>query len=551
MNNGFRLLKIYLINSYGLNRFLGDLKYNKKRALKSIALILLILLSFSSLIGTYYLFNEKVYHFLKPIGQEGLLITISLIIASVITFIFGIITVISNYFLQLEGSLILALPIKKTELLLAKFLNTYLLEFLFALVILAIGLGVYGLNEKESMIFYLLSLIVALFVPIIPLVISYFIVVPIMKIGNFTKKKDLFMIIAGLLAILLGLAYQYFINSLINLSSNQEELMRSLVNRNGLVNILGQIYYPSLLVSRGLINYDSFAGLAYLLVFIILAITLFVFMLSILAEFYYSSIIGSDEVSKRTKEKNDHRINFPVRPLNQALLIREIKLMLREPIYLLNGPLVILILPIILIFTISFNSAKMNQLFTLINNQTVNENISIIVGLIIMIMSSLTSITSTAISREGKAFYFVKSLPIKPMSLIMAKFHHGFIYGILVSLLTSIFLLYLKFSIIEVLISIIIGLLLLANINFLGLIFELLWPKLIWDSPQKAMKQNMNSFFIFLINFLIAYLSYFLIWDTSFTFETIFLIFLFVPLITLIIIYQVLKKYSVNLFNNI
>jgi len=551
MNNGFRLLKIYLINSYGLNRFLGDLKYNKKRALKSIALILLILFSFSSLFGTYYLFNEKVYHFLKPIGQEGLLITISLIIASVITFIFGIITVISNYFLQLEGSLILALPIKKTELLLAKFLNTYLLEFLFALVILAIGLGVYGLNEKESMIFYLLSLIVALFVPIIPLVISYFIVVPIMKIGNFTKKKDLFMIIAGLLAILLGLAYQYFINSLINLSSNQEELMRSLVNRNGLVNILGQIYYPSLLVSRGLINYDSFAGLAYLLVFIILAITLFVFMLSILAEFYYSSIIGSDEVSKRTKEKNDHRINFPVRPLNQALLIREIKLMLREPIYLLNGPLVILILPIILIFTISFNSAKMNQLFTLINNQTVNENISIIVGLIIMIMSSLTSITSTAISREGKAFYFVKSLPIKPMSLIMAKFHHGFIYGILVSLLTSIFLLYLKFSIIEVLISIIIGLLLLANINFLGLIFELLWPKLIWDSPQKAMKQNMNSFFIFLINFLIAYLSYFLIWDTSFTFETIFLIFLFVPLITLIIIYQVLKKYSVNLFNNI
>jgi len=551
MNNGFRLLKIYLINSYGLNRFLGDLKYNKKRALKSIALILLILFSFSSLFGTYYLFNEKVYHFLKPIGQEGLLITISLIIASVITFIFGIITVISNYFLQLEGSLILALPIKKTELLLAKFLNTYFLEFIFALVILAIGLGVYGINEKESIIFYLLSLIVTLFVPIIPLVISYFIVVPIMKIGNFTKKKDLFMIIAGLLAILLGLFYQYFISSLINLSSNQEELMRSLTNRNGLVNILGQIYYPSLLVSRGLINYDSFAGLAYLLVFIILAITLFVFMLYILAEIYYSSIIGSDEVSKRTKEKNDHRINFPVRPLNQALLIREIKLMLREPIYLLNGPLVILILPIILIFTISFNSAKMNQLFTLINNQTVNENISIIVGLIIMIMSSLTSITSTAISREGKAFYFVKSLPIKPMSLIMAKFHHGFIYGILVSLLTSIFLLYLKFCIIEVLISIIIGLLLLANINFLGLIFELLWPKLIWDSPQKAMKQNMNSLFIFLINLLIAYLSYFLIWDAGFTFETIFLIFLFVPLITLIIIYQVLKKYSVNLFNNI
>lgn len=65
MSKGLSLAKIYINSTYGLSRFIRDLKYNKKNAVKTIGFILLIIFSLSGMFGMYLYFNIKMYDLLK------------------------------------------------------------------------------------------------------------------------------------------------------------------------------------------------------------------------------------------------------------------------------------------------------------------------------------------------------------------------------------------------------------------------------------------------------------------------------------------------------
>lgn len=189
MNNGVSLAKLYINSTYGLSRFLRDLKYNKKNAIKAIGIIVLIILSLTSMFGVYLYFNIKIYDGLKKINQQGIVITLSVILSTLLTITLGVITVVSNYFYNQEGDIILSLPIKKRDLLLAKFINTYIFEAIITFAFMGIGVGVYGIKSKEGLMFYIISILATIFIPLIPLVICYFLIIPLMKLGNMTKKK--------------------------------------------------------------------------------------------------------------------------------------------------------------------------------------------------------------------------------------------------------------------------------------------------------------------------------------------------------------------------
>ncbi len=102
-------------------------------------------------------------------------------------------------------------------------------------------------------------------------------------------------------------------------------------------------------------------------------------------------------------------------------------------------------------------------------------------------------ITESALSREGKVFYILKTLPMSWRRQILAKITVGVIFsllGILIPLAILLIVIRPPLWLALSLLAVVPGGVLLPN--FSGIIFELFWPKLNWDNEQKAVKQNMN-----------------------------------------------------------
>ncbi|WP_027308499.1 hypothetical protein [Caloramator sp. ALD01] len=551
MSNGLNLAKIYINSSYGLSRFIRDLKYNKKNAAKTIGLILLILFSLSGMFGMYLYFNIKMYELLKTINQQGAVITLAVVSASILTLMFGILTVIANYFYNQEGDIILALPIKKKDLLFAKFINAYIIELIVTLVFMGVGVGVYGIKSGEGILFYIVSIIATIFIPLIPLSICYFLIIPLMRYGNLTKKKDLFMILGGLLGVLIAVVYQLLVNKLANTNAGPEELIKSLMRENGLIDIVGRIYYPSIWISNGILKYKSLSGILYLFAFILLSILVVYLLLLSTSNLYYSSIIGSSEITKKNREIKTEELDrvFKKRRLLSSLFSREMKLMNREPVYFLNGPFVVLLLPLILVIMFTVNKQSFGQIDSLINGSKNIKYMLLISTGLMMFVGSTTSITSTCISREGSGIYVLKSLPIRPVDLIKAKFIHGAFFGFVASIIVGVLLLYLNVPFYIIFLSFVIGNLYLFVIYLVGIILELNWPKLVWDNPQKPMKQNVNAVFIIFINFALIGINYLITKNISQT--ILILAFFIIPIILLLCAYIYLNKNIERLYSRL
>ena len=111
----------------------------------------------------------------------------------------------------------------------------------------------------------------------------------------------------------------------------------------------------------------------------------------------------------------------------------------------------------------------------------------------VVIQGIMNSIGSTTFSREGKNFWIQRVLPIKAGDQIIGRVLACLvpqIIAIVALLLTLAFVV--KLGVIEMLIITLLGLLGSIPMAELGMIVDILRPLLVWDNPQKAMKQNLN-----------------------------------------------------------
>lgn len=554
MKKAWVLSKLYINSLYGVSGFINDLKVNRKAAIKKILFAILIAFAFSGTVGMIVALNIKVYDVLKPINQQGIVITLSIIMASLLTLVFGVIGTIATYFVEKEGDIILSMPIKPWHILTAKFSSNYIYEAIIGSLIMATGVIVYGVKSGEGIIFYLVSIIVAVFLPLIPLTLGYFLVIPLMRAGSILRKKDFTMIMTGVIAIIFAFGIQYLTQSMVKISSNPQRMVEMLTAHNGLVSIAGKIYYPSVWATYGIVNSSSLNGLINLIIFIGISFSIVVILISAMSNIYASSIVGSQEVRKSKKyTEGELRGKLKGQGMFFTLLNREIKLMNREPVFFLNGPLVILLMPAILGFVFFLQKEEMSRSFgSILNINNSAYYITLIIAGISVFLGISVNITSTCISREGKAFDLLKSMPIKPQKYITAKLIHGLIFGALAAIICSgIGMFALNVSLVNGIIAIVIALLLMTPILIFGIFLELMSPKLLWDNPQKAMKQNMNGLIIvfggmFIIP-LVGFLTYKYLDVPLYGYSILTLI----PLILSVVLYKALIKYGTKRFYEI
>jgi ABC-2 type transport system permease protein len=245
------------------------------------------------------------------------------------------------------------------------------------------------------------------------------------------------------------------------------------------------------------------------MLFLAVSAGLFIFMLWVANQVFYKALLAGQEVSRKrktlTETQIDKRMGRGAGPV-VALLKREWKLLMRTPLYMLNGLMGNIAGPIMLvmIYAVRGSADELASLADRLNDPGILPYAVLICVGIMLFTAGMNVVASTAVSREGKTMWVAKMIPVTARQQVDAKFLCGYIVsaiGVVATTLIMVFLL--KLPILWTAGATVVGLIGSVPMAALSLLVDVFHPKLVWNSEQEAMKQNMNALLGMLISLLI------------------------------------------------
>lgn len=552
-----RLTKIFFKNSFQ-NPYIIDKKTNKINK-KSIFVWLMVIV----MIAISYL-SYKVIGELVKINQPTIFLNIFFLIIMIIM-IFQIILASTNvYFFSKDLELILPLPIKSEELLIAKFntnlINIYFTEFIFVFFPLII----YGILTYAGILYYLYLIFILLIFPILPILIISIIMMFLMKLSKFIKNKDVFQIIITLIFISIIFLLEFKIgNNIINkiddnLNIESQESIQLFNEFNTKVENVNKYFLEINSTINILNNYNKINSIINILKVICLDL-LFLIIFIVVGKKYYLKNILKNNNNYYLKNNKKYLIK-KLKKINKgkSYIKKEFKILFKNPMFFMQCifPTLILIVSLIIIMIIAIPNIRI-ILTTDLFGDTIDFKfdisvICLILG-IIQIIFTISNISISSISREGKDAVYMKFIPID--------FYKQFVYKatpqIIVNMvLIFIILILIKFIFPEINFIYLFLIFILANlfniINSKIMVFvDFIRPNLNWKSEYEALGNNNKLFQYVLTIIIILILTYFnkIFSNIEIIKSCIFMILILI--ITILIINKIIKINIKNLFKKI
>ena len=524
------LYRLYKLMNSGSNIFSGLLegfKKGPKGIIKSLFLILFAIYVFGVMIGMYSFYMIATYKYLAASGNQQFMPLISMMIAVAIIMFFGFTSVASSYYTGTGEEFLMSLPLTPGQFFGTKFAVSFVSDAIMGLGMFAISSFVYGYNEGllTNPLFYLGFLISAIAFSVASVFIIYLLFILVLYFIPALRKKKLLTIVATIL-IIIFCAFYGFLNSSVSISFSNPEFASEKVGGS-----IDKIYEfgsktPVFMYIAGALNGKI---IPILILAAITALILFV-LVPLVGRMYIKSLNGfSDVKSKKiSTEKAEEVINKDVRLLSifQALLLRDYRNVVREPAFFSNGPLFVYLFPVI--FAVSFSigfiasGEGMGNLFAHIRESVAElgpelyepvKYFTILIGGAYTIFSgTFANLATTAFSREGKALNDLKAMPVKFDMIVKVKFWHAFLYVGIADVITII-LLTIAYNVLAfpIPVSDFIAMCILmtvfaaavsALLIFIDMFIDTANPKLNWETPMAASKQNFNVLWSMLLSML-------------------------------------------------
>lgn len=467
-----------------------------KVVLKTFGWILIAILLTADLGFVFGMMDVGMYRGLAPLGMESFMLLNAIVTASVIVFLFAFITSLSFYSSAQYEALFLAMPLTPAQLLAARMSTVYAIEAPFGFLIMAIAAGVYGIQSHPGLGFYLQMVVNALALPLVPLALAYAVIVPIMSVSRWLRRKNTLLYLGGIVGLVLALGFNLYLQSMLAQIQNPELLKKVLASGQLNLGGIANWWPPAWLAMRALEG-----SIAATLGNLALGLGLVGIVARLLGGAYSKTLIGFGEsfaVKGRIDDAHAGSI-FKAVPIFRSLVRREIRLMNREPMYFLNGPFVILLLPVIFALSLLVRRGEIVSALEAARPYLAGPLEYLIPTGLGMFLATSTSIACTAFSRDAKSLYFLKSLPIRQRDLIASKLVHALIFALLgIALGTVGGAILLGDSLADTLIALVLALLGAGALNMGALVLDTFWPKLNWENPISALKQNPNSVIVIL-----------------------------------------------------
>jgi ABC-2 type transport system permease protein len=441
-------------------------------------------------------FIKDMYSMLKPMGQERALLALGILAGQLLILIFGIYYIVSAFYFSRDMDMLIPLPVRPYQILLSKFAVLMVNEYLTVAVVVLPFVVTFGVLDKGGFDYWVSAALVYLALPVIPLVIVSLIVVPMMRLINISRKKDILILVGGIAVLAAAFGFQFLTQKAQNQNVSAQQVAAFLASPDSLLQRIGSNFPPSIWATKAITGGFSTEGLINLVVFLATSLLLFAAMIVVAEKLFYKGVIGLNESSGRrrllTQEEMSRRVSSG-RHAIFAIFMREFRIMNRTPVFLLNGVLVVVLLPAFFILTSRTGSnttaADLHKLTTTGNSLP----IILILALFMIVCSCINGTASSTFSREGAQFWISRVIPVSPGEQVTAKFFHSYFIGVLgvVAALISVVAL-LPFNLAHIALATGLALITVVLLTAVGMIVDLARPLLDWTNPQKAIKQNLN-----------------------------------------------------------
>ena len=500
-------IKMQLNVNYGISALKYRFTREKKKLWEPILIAVAILVSVLPLLALYTVMMSGIYAAGAVMNQPEIVLAIAFLFAQLVILFFGIFYIMGTFYFSQDLESLVPLPLRPYEVVGGKFAVIMVNEYLTAMPILLPPLIIYGAGTGQGLFYWLKSLVLMLAVPALPLTAAALIIMVLMRFVNFRRYKDLLAIIGGLAVLVLSIGFSALVQN-IPKNGNPDYIKNLIESQSGLIDLIGSRFPPIIWATKGL-SEGGLAGLGYFLLFLFVCVLLFLLLLWLSNKVFYKALLAGQEVNRKKKsmtrvqmDKQYGKASSPV----LAIIKREWKLLFRTPIYALNGLTGSIIGPfmILIMFFAKGSDEELMQLFDVINKPEAAPYV-LLGGLGVMLFTAgMNLVASTSLSREGKTFWITKLIPVSAKQQVTAKFLISYLISVVGIIVTGIIMcVFIKESLIWVLGAILVSLLGAVPMVALNLLLDVFHPKLVWNSEQEAMKQNMNGGIGMLLSLLI------------------------------------------------
>jgi ABC-2 type transport system permease protein len=273
-------------------------------------------------------------------------------------------------------------------------------------------------------------------------------------------------------------------------------VLANLGNPDAIMARLGTAWPPSLFAYRAMSAPLSGSSVLWTLANLALGLGAAVLVVAALGPTFVASLRGFGERRFKRLANADSFLStrLVARPAFLTLFRREFVLMNREPMYLLNGPFIVVLMPLILGIMFMVQKDALAEEFGFLGTLSGGSAGMLIAAGAAAFLGAGTSIACTAVSRDAKMLAGVKALPVSPTAYFLAKLAHAEAFGVFGAVVGAGLVGYaLKLSLPDALLGGLVGLVFSTLVNLGGLYLDMAMPKLRWENPISALKQNMNS----------------------------------------------------------
>jgi len=463
---------------------------------------------------------------LKMLGSLELLPAIMFTAACLATLITTIFKVKGTVFGFRDYDLIMSLPVSTASVIACRLLILYSFNFMFTFISMFPMMIVYGILANPGTGFYIMSLLLMLFAPLIPLVFASVIGTFIAYLASKFRHNNLLNIIFSISIIFLFVGMQFAFAGENEKLANFSRLITQQLYR---------LYPPARLYSKAVTDGDWICCL----LFIALSIAAFVFY-TYVVKLLFKKI---NTLLMTARARSDFKLGElkTASPI-KALYIRELKRYFSSSIYVLNTAFGIVILTVM---SVAGLFVDLDAIFGGEQNLNLLKDY-LALCLVFFIMLSCTTMAS--ISLEGKSLWIIKSLPVAPMTVFYSKIAVNL--TICLPALLDVILLGIIFGLSAG--RIVLLLLMAAAASLLiamyGLLINLILPNFSWTSPVVVIKQSASTMVTVFsgLAFVVVYFLFASLMPSELLTNIGYLLFLTVADF---ILYILLKSYGIKKYN--
>jgi len=443
------------------------------------AFVALIFASFSA--GMAYLLGSS----LLPIGADWLYFAVFILASLAIVFILSIFETKSELFECKDNELLLSMPIKPKDIVVARVLVVLAYNYIEQLIIMLPCTVVY-IAYTPSAEGIVGSLLMTLFLPIISTALSAGVGYLVALISKKIRKNSFVTV-----AIFLVFFFLYFVgyNAILN---NFEEFLDGAANGvdSSRLPVLYYIGTAALLKPLSLI---SVIGVA-----LLLGITAY-----LLITRSYMGLLVDTSYGKRVAYKG---ISFKQKGTLGALVTKELRKFVSSATYMLNAGIGLVMTLGIAIYALikrDFLLSLAAQFAEEGAKYTFAEIISPLAVAALVFMTSMNIMSACALSLEGKNFWIPKTMPVSARTVLLSKSLPQIIIGTPPMLLASVLIMialgapseYWFFFIVTPILAN-------ALCAFMGIVINVAFPKFDFDNETQPIKQSLPVFLVMMIGML-------------------------------------------------